>query len=160
MDTAMRRARHAAPWLLVVLALSACSSTTPPASLSSAPSQSVGRTPASLPSLPAPSQAPITAVTLMPTFDGSGPATLPTVVPQGTLYVEVACSGGAALEASSGDARLDIVIQPCVGEITTVTVPTEQSDLAEFVGKPLKLQVSAQVGWPWRVYIADDPSGA
>ena len=108
----------------------------------------------------APSQAPITVVTLMPTFDGSGPATLPTVVPQGTLYVEVACSGGAALEASSGDARLDIVIQPCVGEITTVTVPTEQSDLAEFVGKPLKLQVSAQVGWPWRVYIADDPSGA
>jgi hypothetical protein len=77
-----------------------------------------------------------------------------------TLYVEVACAGGGALEVSSGDRRLDTVIQPCVGEVTMVTAPSLESDLAVFVGKPLKLKVSAEVGWPWRIYIADDPSGA
>lgn len=156
------RALAVLPLVLFGFLLASCSTGSPaptprpptPAPTSATPSGSA------LASLPIPGQAPPTALTLVQVTEGTGSTTLPTIVPQGTLYIEISCVGTGSLSVASADNLVGVVIELCVGPGTTVQVPSEASDLPRFVGNPLTLRLTGAPGLRWRIYVAGSSTGS
>jgi hypothetical protein len=136
--------------------LSGCSSGTTTSSLtaSARATESSRATELPLVRLPVAGDAPDSALILLPVTDGLGSRVLPTIIPAGTMYIEMSCVGSGTLTVMSSDGLVGVVIDPCVGLATTATVPSDSSDLSKFVGKALMLRIGAPSTTKWAIYIA------
>ena len=136
--------------------LSGCSSgtTTSPLTASASATASPRATELPLARLPVADDAPDSALILLPVTDGLGSRVLPTIIPAGTMYIEMSCVGSGTLTVMSSDGLVGAVIDPCIGQATTLTVPSDSSDLPKLVGKALVLRIAAPSSTEWAIYIA------
>lgn len=114
-------------------------------------------TPAVLATLPLAGATPEGATVLLPVTHGIGSASLPVLIPDGTIYVETTCVGIGMLKLISTNNVFGVGIEPCVGQVTTTTAPAYASDLPKYVGKPMTLRVTADPSMTWSIYIAELP---
>jgi hypothetical protein len=69
------------------------------------------------------------------------------------MYIEISCVGEDGLSVVSVGGLLSFTVQPCDGQLTTITAPTNASDLPKFVGKPLTLTLTTAPSVHWAIYI-------
>jgi hypothetical protein len=75
------------------------------------------------------------------------------------MFIEVTCLGSGTVALASAGNLIAYTIEPCVGQVTTATIPGQTSDLPKFVGKMIVLRITASAAVSWAIYIAGSVGG-